>query len=375
MTKARDLADLGNKTSLDEINDAYDAGALSNRNMIINGAMQVAQRGTSSTSTNYQTVDRWRNGFGGVTLTQSQEDLTSGEPFDQGFRSFLRLTQSGSSSAATDYAQISQRIEGLNAATSGWNYKSSGGHVAYSFWVRSSLAGTYYIYMQTRSSSGDGYINVPFTVAANTWTKVTASIAGNSSLNIDNDNTAGIEFRIVPYYGTNYTGSTLPSNTWYYDTSSGELPDYAQNWCGTSGATFDVTGVQLEVGDTATPFEHRSYGDELAKCHRYFQKLSCSGTSTRHMMGAGHYNTSTSLVIAYQHYGGVMRANPTGTLSALNLFDLEPFDTAPTAISINVITNKGCYIGCTDGTSRTTGFAGSLFFDTAGAFISFDAEL
>jgi hypothetical protein len=273
MTKARDLADLGNKTSLDEINDAYDAGALSNRNMIINGAMQVAQRGTSSTSTNYQTVDRWRNGFGGVTLTQSQEDLTSGEPFDQGFRSFLRLTQSGSSSAATDYAQISQRIEGLNAATSGWNYKSSGGHVVYSFWVRSSLAGTYYIYMQTRSSSGDGYINVPFTVAANTWTKVTASIAGNSSLNIDNDNTAGIEFRIVPYYGTNYTGSTLPSNTWYYDTSSGELPDYAQNWCGTSGATFDVTGVQLEVGDTATPFEHRSYGDELAKCQRYYEKI------------------------------------------------------------------------------------------------------
>jgi hypothetical protein len=258
-----DLANTGN----------YNGGQLGNRNLVINGAMQVAQRGTSSTSTNYQTVDRWRNGFGNVTLTQSQEDLTSGEPFDQGFRSFLRLTQSGSASAATDFAQISQRIEGLNAATSGWNYKSSGGHVAYSFWVRSSLAGTYYIYMQTRSSSGDGYINVPFTVAANTWTKVTASIAGNSSLNIDNDNTTGIEFRIVPYYGTNYTSSTLPSNTWYYSTSSGELPDYAQNWCGTSGATFDVTGVQLEVGDTATPFEHRSYGDELAKCQRYYEKI------------------------------------------------------------------------------------------------------
>ncbi len=250
------------------------------RNLIINGAMNVAQRGTSSTASDYRTVDRWRNNFGGVSLTQSQESLTSGEPFDKGFRKFLRLTQSGSSAAATDFVQISQRIEGLNAAASGWNYKSAGGFITASFWVRSSLAGTYYVYMQTRSGSGDGYINSPFTISANTWTKVSFSFAGNSSLNIDNDNSSGIEFRVVPYYGTNYTSSAVISDDWYFSTSSGELPDYAQNWCAASGATFDVTGLQLEVGSVATEFEHRSYGEELALCQRYYYKTNTDRRAT-----------------------------------------------------------------------------------------------
>jgi hypothetical protein len=353
-SKARGLADLGN---------VYDDGALSNRNLIINGAMQVAQRGTSSTSANYQTVDRWRNGFGGVTLTQSQEDLTSGDPFDQGFRSFLRLTQSGSASAATDYAQISQRIEGLNAATSGWNYKSSGGHVACSFWVRSSLAGTYYIYMQTRSSSGDGYTHVPFTVAANTWTKVTASIAGNSSLNIDNDNTTGIEFRIVPYYGTDYTSSALPSNTWYYSVDSGELPDFAQNWCATSGATFDITGVQLEVGDTATPFEHRSYGDELARCQRYYYEAEL----TTAWFNDASLNINDFSVQSIP-FPVSMRAKPTAT-----------GDMSTNWVTSNVLQNFINSYNNSSGSwqirAAATGRAYSYYNANDGATLKFDAEL
>ena len=299
MSKARELANLGN---------AYSDGALSNRNLIINGAMQVAQRGTSSTSSAYGSVDRWLNTFGGVSLTQSQQSLTSGEPFEAGFRNYLRLTQSSSSSAASDYAQISQRIEGLNAATSGWHYKSSTSYITASFWVRSSLAGTYYVYMQTRSDSGDGYINAPFTISANTWTKVVVSFAGNSSLNIDNDNTSGIEFRIVPYYGTNYTSSSLSSNAWYFSTSGGELPDFAQNWCASSGATVDITGVQLEVGDTATPFEHRSYGDELARCQRYYNSVPAHYLT---------YYTSTSC-ISNVTYPVTMRAAPTVTIGNNN---------------------------------------------------------
>ena len=285
------------------------------RNLIINGDMRIAQRGTTSTSANYQTVDRWRNGFGGVTLTQSQQSLTSGSPYDEGFRNFLRLTQSGSSAAASDYVQIAQRIEGLTAATSGWNFKSTSSKVTISFWVRSSLAGTYYIYMNTRSSSGDGYINAPFTLTADTWTKVTQSFSGNASnVNIDNDNTSGIELRIVPYYGTNYTGGSIASNTWFFSSGSGELPNFAQNWTASSGATFDLTGVQLEVGSQATPFEHLSYGEELALCQRYFLKCDTPCYAQGEFQ-AGAYTTKGVVTVQFPVE---MRVAPTVTNSHTN---------------------------------------------------------
>jgi hypothetical protein len=343
MTKARDLADLGNKTSLDEINDAYDAGALSNRNLIINGDMQVAQRATSvtgQTGSDVLTVDRFRGHGSGATFNMSQQAVTlggeSGLPIQ--FTKFLRYN----ATTGANNCGVWQAVEDVT--------RVQGTHTL-SFYAKGTNPAGGVISLDNRQYFGSGGSSEldddtrTFSVTS-TWQKFT--------------------FTVTP----TVAGKTIGASSYYRPFFKQPSSDN-----GSAAWTLDITGVQLEVGDTATPFEHRSYGEELAKCHRYFQKLSCSGSSTRQMIGAGHYNTSTSLVIAYQHYGGVMRANPTGTLSALNLFDLEPFDTAPTAISINVPTNKGCYIGCTDGTSRTTGFAGSLFFDTAGAFISFDAEL
>ena len=271
-------------------------GGSDTKNLIINGAMQVAQRGTTSTSANYQTVDRFRNGFGGVSLTQSQETVATGDaPFQAGFRKFLRLTQTAAGNAATDYAQISQRIEGLTAGASGWDCTSSDSYITVSAWVRSSLAGTYYLYLQTRSSTS-GYINMPFTVSANVWTKVEFVISGNSGCFIDYDNTAGIECRFIPYYGTNYTTSSVSSNSWYFDVTGGELPDFSQNWCGTSSATFDITGLQLEVGNVATPFEHRSYGEELALCQRYFWSQVPLGSATG--SGAGQHDIGIGQMLA-----------------------------------------------------------------------------
>ncbi len=320
MTKARQLADLGNKTSLDEINDAYDAGALSNRNLIINGAMQVAQRGTSSTDQNYQCVDRWRNSnHTSQTITKSQETLTSGEPYDAGFRKFLRMTQGAENSATTDYMQMATRIEGLDIASSGWQYTSSSSHITASFWVRSSLAGDYQIYTQTRSSSGDKYYFKKFNLVADTWKKVTCSIAGDPAIAIDYDNTTGLEFRIVPYYGTDYTGDRSSDEGVWTDYNSNELDDFPQNWCATSGATFDFTGVQLEVGDTATPFEHRSYGEELAKCQRYYYRDNIA--SNDHALST-QANWNTTHFFGPYYMPVTMRANPTGSYSALSNFTL-----------------------------------------------------
>lgn len=354
-----------------------DDQVFSRRNLIINGDMRIAQRGTTSTSANYQTVDRWRNGFGGATLTQSQQALTSGSPYDEGFRNFLRLTQSGSSAAASDYVQIAQRIEGLTAATSGWNYKSTSSKVTISFWVRSSLAGTYYIYMNTRSSSGDGYINAPFTLTADTWTKVTQSFSGNASnVNIDNDNTSGIEFRIVPYYGTNYTGGSISSNAWYFGTGSGELPNFAQNWAASSGATFDVTGVQLEVGSQATPFEHRSFGEELSLCQRYFYKEVRTSGALFGFVGFADNSTTAYIQHIYPvSMAGQPTLSTTGTAGDYSIRVTGNTLGCSSVPSLSSGNEHVSHVTYSVSSGLTGGQAVVGKFDAADVFLGFDAEL
>ena len=259
-------------TSLNVNGNAYPtAGPLSNRNLIINGAMAVAQRGTSSTSTGYRTVDRIFGYYAESTQTQSQQSLTSGDPYNEGFRYFYRVTNTSTSSATSAISEIQQKIEGQNINQSGWNFKSSSSYLTVSFWVRSSLAGTYYFWLYSPETSSVGYYRIPFTLSANTWKKVTHTIPGNSGLTIDNDNGIGLHCYWVPHYGTDYTGSTAQTEQWSGRTGNDYLPDFPQNWCNTASATFDITGVQLEPGTVATPFEHRSYGDELRLCQRYYE--------------------------------------------------------------------------------------------------------
>ena len=247
------------------------AGALSNRNLIINGAMQVAQRGTSSTSSGYQTVDRFKNDHGGVSVTQSQQTLSSGSPYDEGFRYFLRLANTSTSTSASSAAEIQHRVEAQELAQSGWNYTSSSSYVTFSFWVRSSLAGTYYATYRARDAGNLQYIK-SFTLAADTWTKVSHTIPGGSSVVFNNDNGEGLRIMIVPHYGTSFTGSGAQLNAWHDRVGSDYFPDYAQNWSNTASATFDVTGVQLEVGEKETEFSHEPYSVTLAKCQRYYRQ-------------------------------------------------------------------------------------------------------
>ena len=248
-------------------------GSLSNRNLIINGAMQIAQRGLSSTDRNYGSVDRWRNSWHvNQTITQSQESLTVSDtgPFQEGFVKYLRMTQGAADAAATDYLQMAQRIEGKDASSSGWDYKNPNSYLTASFWVRSSVAGTYQIYVQTRSTT-DQYYFEEFTVVADTWKKVEFNMPGASTIAIDDDTTSGMEFRIVPYYGTDYTGDRSADEGVWTNYNAAELNTFPQNWCAVSGATFDFTGVQLEVGRSATPYNHTSYQDEMQRCLRYYQ--------------------------------------------------------------------------------------------------------
>ena len=296
-------------TNLTVNGNAYPtAGPLSNRNLIINGDMQVAQRGTSSTSSGYYTVDRWFNISNGGSMTHSQENLSSGSPYDEGFRKYLRSTNTTASTAASTYRIMQQSIEAQNIAQSGWNYTSSSSYITLSFWVRSSVSQNFY----SNVNSSDGTIQMyPFetgVLAADTWTKIVKRIPGNSNITIDNDNGTGLSIAIAPFYGTDRTDNSMIVDSWQTFASNNRSPDYDTTWASTTNATFDFTGVQLEVGEVATPFEHRSYGDELARCQRYYQKSSSGNTS---------YPSSAGYARAYIAFPVYMRAAPTLTVSDL----------------------------------------------------------
>jgi len=252
-------------------------GQLSHRNLIVNGAMNVAQRGTSSTSSGFYTVDRFQVNFTGTNEApeQRQATLTSAPgPYREGHRKAYKITngnQTGGGGAAK-FIRFKTTIEAQDIANSGWDYVSSSSFVTLSFWVKASVAQTYYGRLQTEDGTARNY-PFSFALSADTWTKVTKTIPGNTSptLQFDNNNGAGLILEIVPYYGTDYTGS-MSLNTWA--TYSDRTPDNTATWYETDDATFFITGVQLEVGPVATPFEHRSFGEELTRCQRYFVKMS-----------------------------------------------------------------------------------------------------
>ena len=248
-----------------------------NRNLIINGAMNVAQRGTSSTSAGYQTVDRFGLTASGTdeAPTQAQVDVASGTtPYTLGFRKALKITNGNQTSGAgaTDRINIYYNVEAQDIANSGWNYTSSSSFITLSFWVKSSVAQNFYGRIYTADGAAQGYSFETGSLSADTWTKVTKTIAGNSNLTFDNNNESGFYLVIAPFIGTDYTASGVALNTWAAFSGSQRTPDYTSTWYTTNDATFEYTGVQLEVGSVATDFEHRSFGQELALCQRYYEQ-------------------------------------------------------------------------------------------------------
>ena len=296
MSKARELANLGN---------AYSDGALSNRNLIINGAMQVAQRGTSFTtgSSNMYTLDRWRS-----QGTYDTESLTIEQSTDapDGFGNSLKITVSTAESTgdAQDYHMVTQKFEGQNLTQLNYG-SSSASTMTFSFWVKASIAQTYCVSLY--QTNGNKHYSQTYTVnAANTWEYKTVSISGNTANAIAFDNSGELEVGFMLGAGTYYSSG---SNDFW-----GGAAHFAaganHTFMTTANATLQITGVQLEVGDTATPFEHRSYGDELARCQRYFQRFGGGATTGR--MGLGAWNNSTSADICV-HLTHEMRAIPSVT--------------------------------------------------------------
>ena len=348
-----------------------------NRNLIINGAMQVAQRGTSSTSTGYQTVDRFDVDYSGTdeAPTQAQADVASGTtPYTLGFRKALKITNGNQTSGAgtSDRIRFRYKFEAQDIANSGWNYTSSSSFITLSFWLKSSVAQNFYGAFLTMDGSQQEYSFETGSLSADTWTKVTKTISGNSNLTFNNDNGHGLQFNLFAFLGTSNTGSTT-MNQWAAFNNSTRTPDNTSTWYTTNDATFEITGVQLEVGSVATDFEHRSFAQELELCKRYCQVLSAGGTYTRFALG--YANSSTS-VRWFNDLRPEMRATPSfahsgsfgcqpGSSFSISDVSLETVTSSPQMAILNTSGNSG----------MSAGQAIALFATDANAKITFSSEL
>jgi len=247
------------------------------RNLIINGAMNVAQRGTSTTTTNTLCVDRFKCFFGGhdEAPTFAQHALTSSDtgPWAKGFRNSLQITNGNQTggAGATDECSIYHQIEAQNLAGSGWDYTSASSKATLSFWIKSSVAQNFHGYLVTDDGTQMMYRFSTGSLTADTWTKVTKTIPGHASLQFNEDNGVGLGISFGAFFGTDYTASGLSEGDWNTWNGAQRNNDNTSTWWTTNDATFEITGVQLELGDVATDYEHRSYGDELARSQRYYQ--------------------------------------------------------------------------------------------------------
>jgi len=276
------------------------ATPLSHRNIIINGAMQVAQRGTSSTSSGYQVIDRFPVFLNGAdenpTIAQGSIGSSDSGPYEEGFRTALTITNGNQTGGAgsNDYVWIQNKIEAQDIAKSGWNYTSTSSYITLSFWVKSSVAQDFKGYIETIDGTAMQYPFATGSLTQNTWTKITKSIPGHANLTFNNDNGEGFKVSIIPMMGTDKTSSSVTEDAWGTYTSSARIKDVTTTWYTTNDATFELTGVQLEVGSQATAFEHRSYSEELSLCQRYYQRFADSATGGNYLGIGCNYSTSQS---------------------------------------------------------------------------------
>ncbi len=284
-----------------------------NKNLIINGAFQIAQRGTSSTTSGLATVDRFQQIHAGTdeAPTQAQVDVASGTtPYTQGFRKAFKITNGNQTSGAgaDDYIWIQTKLEAQDVANSGWNYLSTSSYITLSFWVKSSVAQDFKGYLRSRDGTERMYPFATGSLTADTWTKVTKTISGNSGLQFDNDVNEGLQLNIGCFFGTNLTNSSTTEDAWSTWDSTARSKDFTSTWYTTNDATFEITGVQLEVSSVATDFEFRTSGQELELCKRYLQDFTVG--SGDYVLALGNTWTSTqNRFILY--FRPEMRAAPT----------------------------------------------------------------
>ena len=336
--------------------DLIPSEPLSNRNMIINGGMQIWQRGTSATAAGvntYNTADRWmfaESADGG--FTSERHSMSLAELNTTGHFYALKLVCTGvdSSVAAGAHSTFMQNIEAQNLQHLQYG-TASAKTITLSFWVKSNKTGTYCVAIEKPDTTAYR-IPIEYSISsADTWEQKKITItptAGSTSLItsaagvITNDTGIGLTVRFALVVGSTYHGT---NNTW--GTSNVLATSNQVNWQDSTSNNFYITGLQLEVGSSATPFEHRSYGDELIRCQRYFEKSWSQGT-----------DIGTSTAVGAIIGGGSVGALTTSYLSAGISFAVEK-RIAPTITLYDTAGNSGKVSADQPGTGTSTNQTGS----------------
>ena len=302
MTKAAELAKMGEVLTNSQIGGR--------RNIIINGAMQVAQRGTSSGTGGvgasngvYPTVDRFIFEAGNTAgrLTMTQETISDLSGFTKAIK--LDCSTADTSIAADEFLMLGQRFEGqdLQQLKKG---TSDAEKVTVSFYVKGNANATYTLELRDNDNSRSN--SQEFSVTTS-WNRVSMTFDGDTSGALDNDNALSLKCNIWLHGGSTYTGGTHTSNTWH-GTTNQRVGDNQTSFFDSTDRTFFVTGWQMELGSVATPFEHRSFGEELALCQRYYHRHVSDGSS-QNMFGVGFCDSSTNATVQI-HFPTTMRDQP-----------------------------------------------------------------
>ena len=352
--------------------------SLGRRNLIINGAMQVAQRGSSdSANSNGFGVDRFKGSV--AAMDNLVTSYTQESPTDlPGFTNSLRVTISTPESAlaSDELLRMLHYIEGQNCQ--GFKYgTSSAESVTLSFWVKGSVTGTYAVSVYCDASAGSRAIGSTYTInSANTWEYKTITFVGDTVRAIDNDNSEGFRMNWILSAGSNFTST---DNTSWGTYSGGKLAygHTANTFVTTTNATWNITGVQLEVGSVSTPYEQRSFGEELALCQRYYFKHTVSQANDSFCVGM--MEAPANSCFGDVKFAVPMRSDPTALETTGTATDYEirvPGATVvcnaiPTIIRASVYSSLVKFAISSTETSNT----GQMRAATTNGYLAWSAEL
>ena len=361
MSKAAELAKMGEVLTNSQIGGR--------RNLVINGAMNVAQRATSATGvggTNeeYPTLDRFNfttTSAGRFTMTQTADGPT-------GFANCMKLdcTTVDTSISASEALILQTKFEGQDVQQLMYG-SSSAQPITVSFYVKGNASATYTL--EWRNEEDGRNTGKTFNVTTD-WTRVSITFAGDTAgTAVDDDNTHAFTLGIWLHGGTTFSGGTFAENTWHA-THNLRIGDSQTSFFDSTNRTFFLTGLQLEVGSVATPFEHRSYGEELALCERYFQVITD---------GDGFARNTTSALFGVK-FQNQMRANPTfsQTASVLSITNGYAWDKTQSSVSIAIIASRVLPTGAQlalDNFSGLTQYQPVAINNVNGGNILVDAEL
>jgi len=352
MSKAAELAALIGSQS-----------ALSDRNMIINGAMQVAQRSTSETglgsASDYFTLDRFImsiNSTSAGRYTMSQSDVNDLEGFSNALK--IQCTTADTSIAAGEVLILSQRVEGQNIQILKSNSTSSRAFTI-SFYAKSNESRA--ISLEARFSNGTNRQAATVHTIGTSWARYTMTVAAASSIQIDNDNSNEMQINFFLHAGSNYTSGTIQGSTLGAADNTKRAAGIGSIFASTSNF-IEITGLQMELGEQATPFEHRSFADELARCQRYYYETGGTGSNDFAQKG---YQAASQFASNTLPHPTTMRSAPTltksGTFSVTNIGQ-------PAAVAASV--TNFVWQAQKDGSTGVWG----LFSNSSGKF-TLDAEL